>query len=113
MSNVVPFRPRTDIDAPERPGTPAPVARAVYTVKETAHMLSLSLGGTYALIRSGDIPAIKLGGRWVIPRGRFHEWLDSCRVEPTADTHIDPADLARARAEVQAAITNRTRRHGA
>ncbi len=78
MSNVVKLIPRTDATtAPERPGSPAPVARAVYTVKEVAHMLSLNLGGTYNLIRSGDIPAIKLGGRWVVPRGRFHTWLDN------------------------------------
>lgn len=40
-------------------------------------MLSLSLGGTYALVRAGEIPAIKLGGRWVIPKNRFHTWLDT------------------------------------
>lgn len=77
MSNVVRLAPRTDTTAPERPGTPAPVGRAVYTVKEVAHMLSLSLGGTYALVRTGEIPAIKLGGRWAIPKRRFHAWLDN------------------------------------
>ncbi len=39
-------------------------------------MLSLSLGGTYELVRDGTIPALKLGGRWVIPQKRFHAWLD-------------------------------------
>lgn len=52
-------------------------SRAVYTVREVAELLSLSLGSTYALIRSGDIPALKLGGRWVVPKKRFHEWLDA------------------------------------
>ncbi len=51
-------------------------SRAVYTVKEVAGMLSLSLGGTYELVRDGTIPALKLGGRWVIPQKRFHAWLD-------------------------------------
>jgi len=51
--------------------------RAVYTVHEVADLLSLSLGGTYALLRSGAIPARKLGGRWVIPKERFHKWLNS------------------------------------
>ena len=40
-------------------------------------MLRLNLGGTYRMIRSGDIPARKLGGRWVVPRRAFHDWLDS------------------------------------
>jgi excisionase family DNA binding protein len=50
--------------------------RAVYTVTEVAHLLSLSRGSAYALVRDGTIPAQRLGGRWVIPRVRFHAWLD-------------------------------------
>jgi excisionase family DNA binding protein len=50
--------------------------RAVYTVYEVADMLGLALSGTYTLIREGTIPAIKVGGRWVIPKKRFHAWLD-------------------------------------
>jgi excisionase family DNA binding protein len=57
---------------------------AVYTVKEVSQYLRISLGGTYALIRSGEIPAKKLGGRWVIPKRRFTAWLDSCAREPAA-----------------------------
>lgn len=51
--------------------------RAVYTVVEVARLLSLSRGTAYALVRDGTIPALRLGGRWVIPRARFHAWLDS------------------------------------
>jgi excisionase family DNA binding protein len=51
--------------------------RAVYTVREVAELLSLSVGNTYALLREGVIPGRKLGGRWVIPKRRFHTWLDS------------------------------------
>jgi excisionase family DNA binding protein len=51
---------------------------AVYTVKEVAGLLRLSLGSTYALIREGEIPAKKMGARWVIPKRRFHAWLDEC-----------------------------------
>jgi excisionase family DNA binding protein len=79
-------------DRPEPPqdivitDTPAAVAKTgdsgVYTVKEVSQYLRLSLGGTYALIRSGEIPAKKLGGRWVIPKRRFTAWLDSCAKEP-------------------------------
>jgi excisionase family DNA binding protein len=55
--------------------------RAVYTVREVAHLLSLSLGVTYALVRSGEIPARRLGRCWVIPCARFQQWLDACTVE--------------------------------
>ncbi|MGC4903116.1 helix-turn-helix domain-containing protein [Micromonospora echinospora] len=50
--------------------------RVVYSVREVARLLSLSLGSTYALVREGQIPARKLGGRWVIPKKRFHDWLN-------------------------------------
>ncbi len=49
-------------------------------------MLSISLGGTYQLCRDGQIPALKLGGRWVIPKARFHTWLDNL---PIADPEDD------------------------
>lgn len=54
---------------------PDPV-RAVYTVTEVAQLLSLSRGSAYELVRDGTIPAHRLGRRWVIPKGRFHAWLD-------------------------------------
>jgi excisionase family DNA binding protein len=54
-----------------------PAERAVYTVVEVAQLLSLSRGTAYALVRDGTIPALRLGGRWVIPRARFHAWLDT------------------------------------
>jgi|SRR6516165_7584439 len=39
----------------------------VYTVAETAKILRLGLTKTYDNIISGRIPAIKLGGRWLVP----------------------------------------------
>jgi excisionase family DNA binding protein len=79
-NNVIPFAPR-----PTPPGLRAAVGqeeRAVYTVKEVAYLLTLSLGNTYELIRVGTIPAYRLGRRWVIPRTRFHAWLDSLTTQP-------------------------------
>ncbi|MFI7208871.1 helix-turn-helix domain-containing protein [Micromonospora aurantiaca (nom. illeg.)] len=76
MSNVVPFElhqagPRPGgADSEDRP------VRAVYTVKEVAAMLSLSVSSAYTLVRAGQIPAERLGRRWVVPRSRFHAWLD-------------------------------------
>jgi excisionase family DNA binding protein len=56
---------------------PTLVEPLTYTVREVATMLGLSLGSTYSLVRDGTIPATRLGGRWVIPRARFHSWLDT------------------------------------
>lgn len=79
-TNVIPFqRPAGRIPA----GPPA--ARAVYTVREVAYLLSLSLSTTYHLISVGEIPAERLGRRWIVPRVRFHTWLDGLVDEQ--DTH--------------------------
>jgi excisionase family DNA binding protein len=57
---------------------PGPKAgRATYTVEEIAELLGLSRASAYVLLKSGDIPARRLGTRWIIPRHRFHQWLDS------------------------------------
>jgi excisionase family DNA binding protein len=92
-SNVVQFAPRTT-DTDQADGLAAPVLamtdRAVYTVKEVAHLLSLSLGSTYALVRQGEIPALKMGGRWIVPKKRFHTWLDSCMVPADSAPWPDP-----------------------
>jgi excisionase family DNA binding protein len=57
----------------------------VYTAREVARMLRLNIGGTYTLIQQGVIPAIRMGGRWLIPKRRFHEWLDGLVQEPEPD----------------------------
>jgi excisionase family DNA binding protein len=48
----------------------------IYTVPQVARMLDMNLGTVYQLLRNGVIPAKRLGRRWVIPRKRFHQWLD-------------------------------------
>jgi excisionase family DNA binding protein len=77
MNNVISLVPRQ--------GTPAAQAadddRAVYTVPEVARLLSLSRGSAYALVREGTIPALRMGGRWIIPKRRFHAWLDGLTEE--------------------------------
>jgi excisionase family DNA binding protein len=77
MTNVIPLIPR-------QAGGEATPTRAVYTVKEAARLLSISVSTAYALVRSGDIPAERLGRRWVIPRNRFHAWLDGATVPVSA-----------------------------
>lgn len=68
------------------PRTSAAVEPVTYTVREVAKLLGISLGSTYALVRDGTIPATRLGGRWIIPRTRFHAWLDGVTEQPNAAT---------------------------
>jgi excisionase family DNA binding protein len=49
--------------------------RLVLTVEETAELLGLSRGAAYEGVRSGDIPAVRVGRRWLVPRGRLLELL--------------------------------------
>jgi excisionase family DNA binding protein len=79
MSNLIAFGSRAKNHEPG-PGKQL-TERAVYTVAEVALLLSLSRGTAYALVRDGTIPALRLGGRWVVPRARFHAWLDSLEDE--------------------------------
>lgn len=53
------------------------VEPAVYTVEQAAELLGVARSTAYELVRSGRIPARRLGGRWVISRTRFHAWLDA------------------------------------
>ena len=47
-----------------------------YTVEEVAVMLGIARGVAYESVRTGEIPATRVGRRWLIPRRRFHAWLD-------------------------------------
>jgi excisionase family DNA binding protein len=61
---------------PNRPPHDRP-RRAAYTVREVAALLGLSPGTTYALVRAGAIPARRMGGRWIVPKQRFDDWLNA------------------------------------
>lgn len=50
--------------------------RLTYTVDEVAALLGLARGVAYQYVRDGVIPAQRVGRRWLIPRRRFHAWLD-------------------------------------
>ncbi|MDQ4119672.1 MAG: helix-turn-helix domain-containing protein [Actinomycetota bacterium] len=47
-----------------------------YTVDQAAALLGIARGVAYESVRNGEIPATRVGRRWLIPRSRFHAWLD-------------------------------------
>ena len=51
--------------------------RLTLTVREVARMLGIGHDLAYQCVKDGTIPAVTLGRRIVIPRGRFERWLDS------------------------------------
>lgn len=74
MNNVLRFPGPDDLDDPVS-FADVPAA-AIYTVTEAATLLGISAGLAYELVRAGDIPAKRLGRRWIVPRDRFHSWLN-------------------------------------
>ena len=109
-SNVLPFTGRPGGDAPDR-ATPGTVTRAVYTIAEVAAQLDLSTGSVYALVRKGDIPAMKLGGRWVIPIRRFQTWLDTHTIPARDLSDAEHAEMLESLAADRA--QHQANRHGA
>ena len=54
---------------------PDPPDRLTLTVDEAAYLLNISRGLAYELVARGELPAIRLGRRIVIPRVAMEELL--------------------------------------
>ena len=50
--------------------------RQAFTVAEVARMLGLGKTLVYRMVRTGEIPGIKCGGRWIVPTSRYNKWLN-------------------------------------
>jgi excisionase family DNA binding protein len=50
--------------------------RLTYTVDEVAVLLGIARCVAYQYVRTGVIPAERIGRRWLVPRKRLHAWLD-------------------------------------
>ena len=59
--------------------------RIVYTIPEVAQMLGINRCLAYALARQGDLPAIRLGGRVLVPRDRLERFLAEGRFTKSDD----------------------------
>jgi excisionase family DNA binding protein len=49
-----------------------------FTLAETAEVLAISVSQAYALVRSGELPAIKIGGNghWRVERTVLQSYID-------------------------------------
>ncbi len=50
--------------------------KLTYTVLETAKLLGVGKNSVYEGVANGTIPAIRFGGRWIIPKFALHRWLE-------------------------------------
>ena len=49
--------------------------RETLTIKEAAVTLGVSLSSAYEAAQKGQIPAIRIGGRWLVLKGKFQKML--------------------------------------
>lgn len=68
------------------------------TLSDVAEELQVSLSQVRALVRSGELPAIQIGGRnqWRIERSRFEEYITE-RHEQTLEAIASASSLQRLR----------------
>jgi excisionase family DNA binding protein len=71
------------------PGGPRPtpgVEPRFYTLEDVATILNVRVAQVYALVRSGELPAVKLGGRgvWRVDRQQLETYIERMH-EQTAD----------------------------
>lgn len=50
--------------------------RLVYSPEEVARLLGLHANSVYSLLKSGTLPAVRAGRRWLIPKRRLEAWLE-------------------------------------
>ena len=59
---------------------------------DVADILNISSSQTYALVRSGELPAIKIGGRgqWRVERTALEDYIQRCYAETRAFVSTHP-----------------------
>ena len=78
--------------------------RATLTMAEAASLLGVDARTVSGAVRAGDIPAVRVGRRVLLPRARFFEWLDGGPTEPAEPAAIDPAPTSDPAAELRAQL---------
>src|SRR6516165_10926175 len=63
----------------------------VFTASEVANYLRVSLSTIYRLLKSGDLPAFKIGSDLRFNRVHVEEWLKSRTQTPESGSSHDPA----------------------
>lgn len=66
------------------------------TIADTAEILNVSVSQAYALVRSGELPAIKIGagGHWRVERGVLESYIDAMYEESRRLSLWNQSDFA-------------------
>lgn len=59
-----------------KPQKPRTVERVCISVEEAGRALGIGRNSAYEAVRRGQIPSLKIGGRYVIPRKALERLLD-------------------------------------
>ena len=62
-----------------------PVEQPFLTVNELAELLRVSTRTAYLLVQTGEIPSVKVGGSWRIPRAALVEHLGGATKRPSQE----------------------------
>jgi excisionase family DNA binding protein len=62
------------------------------SLTDVADLLNISASQTYALVRSGELPAIKIGGKgtWRVEQKALEEYIERCYAETRAFVEAHP-----------------------
>lgn len=64
---------------------PAPLPKLAYRVEEAAELISLGRTKVVALVSTGELPSIKVGGRRLIPRQDLQAFINRLREDAMGD----------------------------
>jgi len=80
------------VDKPENANDGRITEPRLFTIANVATYLSVSEAQVYSLVRSGELPAVKLGGRgvWRIDRHKLEEYIERLHEETKAWTKQHP-----------------------
>ena len=76
------------------------------TLPDVAEILSTSVAQVYAMVRRGDLPAIKIGGRgqWRVSEGDLEDYIAQQRVETQKFIDEHPFDPTESPADEDAGV---------
>lgn len=78
MARNSPIPSQLETDPPDLSGSLPPGRKERITIEEIASRLSIGRLAVYALLDRGEIPAIRLGRRWIVTRHAYEQWERTC-----------------------------------
>ena len=92
---------RADEAAPEEAPQQSKIEPRYLTLEDVATYLSVSQTQVYALVRSGQLPGVKIGGRafWRVDKHKLEEYLERLEQETAEWAKAHPLNSREAAAE--------------